>query len=128
MPYLELQDLDAYKLSLEYSRIAWELYKEMDWKIKKIIGDQMITSVDSVGGNIAEGYGRFHFLDKNKFYYNSRGSLIESDHWIHLLHVRMLISDEEYNEMKKIYTQLIIKINSLIKSQYQRKNSLVSNF
>ena len=53
------------------------------------MGDQFIEAVDSVGANIAEGYGRFHYLDRIKFYYNSRASLIEcNEHWIELLKER----------------------------------------
>jgi four helix bundle protein len=43
-----------------------------------IIGSQFITAINSIGANIAEGYGRFHYLDKNKFMYNARGSLMEN--------------------------------------------------
>lgn len=31
----------------------------------------------SVPANIAEGFGRYHYLDKAKFYLNARGSLYE---------------------------------------------------
>ena len=66
--YIELWDLDAYKLARQYSKEGWKIYQRLDWKMRKITGDQMIESIDSVGANIAEGYGRFHYLDKNKFY------------------------------------------------------------
>ena len=66
----------------------------MDWKLQKIIGDQWITSIDSVGSNIAEGYGRFHYLDKIKFYYNARGSLLESKHWLDRLYERRIITNK----------------------------------
>jgi len=42
------------------------------------MGDQFIRSIDSITANIAEGFGRFHFLDRRKFYYNARGSLLEA--------------------------------------------------
>jgi len=67
-----LGDLDIYKLSIELSDLAWEIYKEMDWQTKKIIDDQFITAIELIGANIAEGYGRFHYKDRIKFYYNSR--------------------------------------------------------
>ena len=45
----------------------------------------MLEAVDSVGANIAEGYARFHFLEKVRFYYISRASLSEGvEHWIDL--------------------------------------------
>ena len=84
-----LNDLEVYKLARELSKIGWEIYQNLNWQTKKIMGDQFIESTDSVGANIAEGYGRFHYLDKIKFYYNSRASLIEcNEHWIELLKER----------------------------------------
>ena len=51
--YIELKDLDVYKLARELSRIAWEIYSKFDWQTKKIIGDQFITAIYSVGANIS---------------------------------------------------------------------------
>jgi len=78
--YLSLDKLEVYKLARELSRITWEIYQELDWQNKKSQGDQFLSATDSVGANIAEGFGRFHFLDKVKFYFNARGSLLESRH------------------------------------------------
>lgn len=86
----------------------------------------MITSVDSVGANIAEGYGRFHFLDKIKFFYNARGSLLESGHWFGLLFERKIITEDKFNEIKKLREKILLKMNIFIKSQYQRKNNPIS--
>lgn len=121
--YIELKDLDAYKLSREYSNKCWRIYRKLNWELRKIIGNQMITSVDSVGANIAEGYGRFHYLDKNKFYYNARGSLLESGHWIGLLFERNIIKEEEHFELIELKEKINAKTNGLIKSQYNRKNN-----
>ncbi|MCL5667302.1 MAG: four helix bundle protein [Patescibacteria group bacterium] len=84
--YIILKNLEVYQLSRELSKLAWKIYEPLDWHIKKINGDQFIESTDSTGANIAEGYGRFHYLDKIKFFYNCRGSLMEcAQHWIELL-------------------------------------------
>ena len=66
--YIPLRELEVYRLSRELSKIGWQIYNEIDWRVKKIIGDQFITSTDSIGANIAEGYKRFHYLDKIKFF------------------------------------------------------------
>jgi|SRR3989338_5863402 len=121
--YISIENLDAYKLAREYSRIAWQVYELMDWQTKKIMGDQTISSVDSVGANIAEGYGRFHYLDKIKFYYNARGSLIESKHWIDLLCERKIINDVQHNTLTELYKRISTCLNGLIKSQYMKKNN-----
>lgn len=49
--YIELKDLTVYKLARELSKIAWEIYSKLSWQEKKIIGDQFIESIDSVGAN-----------------------------------------------------------------------------
>ena len=40
------------------------------------LADQIRRSSKSVGANIAEGYGRFYYMDNVCFCYNARGSLI----------------------------------------------------
>jgi four helix bundle protein len=47
------------------------------------LGDQLIRASRSTTSNIAEGYGRFHYLDNAKFCSNARGSCWEVlDHLI----------------------------------------------
>ncbi len=120
--YILLKDLEVYKLSRELSKAGWEIYKNMDWQTKKIIGDQFISSLDSIGANIAEGYGRYHYLDQIKFYYNSRGSLNEScQYWLELLRERGLIKEEDYQKMKSTSEKLSLKLNNFITSIYNSK-------
>ena len=47
------------------------------------LGDQILRAGRSTTANIAEGYGRYHYLDNAKFCSNSRGSCYEVlDHLI----------------------------------------------
>jgi four helix bundle protein len=123
MAYVSLEQIKVYQLSCEYGDKCWEIYRNFDWQIKKIFGDQWITSVDSVGANIAEGYGRYHYLDKIKFYYNSRGSLFESKHWLDLIFKRNFINQEEYLFIVKKYKLIQFCLNQLISSVYKAKNN-----
>lgn len=120
--YIPLRDLRVYQIAREYSRESWTMYKRLDWQTKKVIGDQFITSVDSGGANIAEGYGRFHYADKNKFYYNARGSLFESQHWCELLQERTIVTEQELKKLMHLADQIELKLNHLITSQIQQKN------
>ena len=61
--YIVLKDLEVYRLARELSSMGWDIYDKLDWQDRKTMGDQFIRSTDSVGANIAEGYGRFHYLD-----------------------------------------------------------------
>ena len=115
-PYITIKDLQIYQLARKLSTIAWDIYSKMNFEDKKIMGDQFIRSTDSVGANIAEGYGRFHYLDKVRFYYNARASQSESsDHWLELLLERNKINQQPFEEYKTISKDLQIKLNNFIK-------------
>jgi len=122
--YILLKDLEVYQLARELSRIGWEIYNSLDWQTKKINGDQFIESTDSVGANIVEGYSRFHYLDKIKFYYNSRASLSEcNDHWLELLNERKKVNSQNYEKFQTTSKRLSIKLQNFITSIYKSKDS-----
>lgn len=117
-----LENLQVYTSARELSRIAWEIFDKFDWRLKKIVGDQFIESTDSVGANIAEGYGRYHYLDRIKFFYNARGSLLESKHWLELIVERKLSNNKVLTvSYFKTHEELKPKLNNLIKSLYKNK-------
>jgi len=118
--YLLLQDLEIYQLAREISRRAWRIYEALHWQDKKVMGDQFLTASDSVGANLTEGYYRFHFLDKIKFYYNSRGSLAESrDYWIELLAERGKVNEQDRIEFVNVGNEYAKKLNGFIKNTYK---------
>jgi four helix bundle protein len=123
--YIKLEDLEVYKLSRQLSRMGWAIYKKMDWQTRKIMGDQFIESTDSIGANIAESYGRFHYLDRIRFLYNSRGSMIEAvNHWLSLMLEREIIAKEEFDDFKQVSDKLSLKLNNYIQSIYNSKKEL----
>ena len=113
--FIELKNLEVYKLSRKLSTIAWEIFCRMDFMDKKHIGDQFLRSVDSIGANIAEGYGRFYYLDKVRFYYNSRASHYEAfTHWLELMLEREKISSDEFKAISDTGMKLQVKLNNFI--------------
>jgi len=121
--YLSLDKLEVYKLARELSRITWEIYQELDWQNKKSQGDQFLGATDSVGANIAEGFGRFHFLDKVKFYFNARGSLLESRHWLDLLDEREKVKVLLKKRFLYCYKNLRPALSGLIESAMKAKRN-----
>ncbi len=119
---MQLKDLEYYQLSREISLYVWNIYRDFDWQTKKIIGDQWIRSTDSVSANIAEAYGRFHYLDKNKFYYNARGSLYETLDWTEKLCERAMINEEQKQYILSTLLTVKWKLNAQIKRTKQQKN------
>lgn len=121
--FIVLQDLEVYQLARKLSVCGWAVYCAIDWDTKKILGHQFISSTDSVGANITEGYFRFHYLDKIKFYYNARASLGECwQYWLPLLLERNKISDAQYETFNSIAGMLSRKLNNFIKSHYETKS------
>jgi four helix bundle protein len=115
--FIELKDLEVYRISRELSTIAWKIFCRVDFMDKKHIGDQFLRSADSIGANIAEGYGRYHYLDKVRFYYNSRASHFEAfSHWLELMYEREKISGTEFGSICKTAVTLQVKLNNFISS------------
>lgn len=120
--YIKVQDLEVYKLARELSKTGWAIYQKLNWHDKKINGDQFITSTDSFGANIVEGYKRYHCLDKVKFYYNARASLAEAnDYWLELLKEREIICRDDYDRYKQTAEKCSIKIQNFISATYKIK-------
>jgi len=113
--FLKPEQINAYRVANELSDFIWNLVSKWNWFSKKTIGIQYVTAIDSIAGNIAEGFGRFHKKDKEKFYYNARGSLFESIHWTQKSKKRNLINQKDYTYIASELDKLPREINWLIK-------------
>ena len=111
-----LGNLQVYQNALELSEMAWRLYTPLSKDLKFGMGGQFIRAVDSIGANIAEGYGRFHFRDKIKFYYNARGSLWETKHWLLLLYKRGFVDKDDFDRFLEKITLAGKQLNGFIAS------------
>jgi four helix bundle protein len=123
--FIPLQELEVYRMTRRLSSMAWVIYQRLAFQQRKVWGDQMLESVDSVGANVAEGYARFHFSEKARFYYISRASLSEGvDHWIDLGFERGVVFDQEFEQINKIKSDIQVRLNNMIKSTYAAKEQL----
>jgi four helix bundle protein len=71
------EDLECYKLALSVVREAYQVAQRLPPEEKYNLADQLRRAAVSVTLNIAEGYGRYHYLDSLRFFYIARGSLNE---------------------------------------------------
>ncbi len=71
------EDLDCYKLALQVFREAYRAVDLLPPEEKYNLADQLRRAATSILLNIAEGYGRYHYLDSLRFYYIARGSIME---------------------------------------------------
>jgi four helix bundle protein len=78
-----------------YKEVVPHLPAEEKWNLTS----QLKRAAQSIPANIAEGHGRFHFLDNVRFCYIARGSLTEVQSHMELAHDLGCLSDEIYKRM-----------------------------
>ena len=78
------EDLDCWKACRDLRDfVVKEIFPLLPNDERYRLGDQVLRAARSTTANIAEGYGRFHYLDNAKFCSNARGSCYEVlDHLI----------------------------------------------
>ena len=74
----DFEGLACYLFSLKLFQAAYQLANHLPDYERYNLADQLRRAALSVLLNIAEGYGRYHYLDKLRFFYIARGSLCET--------------------------------------------------
>ena len=110
------EDLEIYKMALMIAKDIYLLTNDFPKTETFGMTDQIKRSVASVGANIAEGFGRFHYKDKLLFMYNARGSLYETRHFIALAKEVGYVTNSDRLDMNKRIDILSIKLNNFIGS------------
>ncbi len=76
---------------------------------------QLKRAAISVTSNIAEGFSRFYYKDKNRFYYNARGSLSEIQSQLIVAKDLKFVTDEEFKNIWSQSEKVIAILNGLIR-------------
>jgi four helix bundle protein len=71
------EDLEVYQVAREFRKAMYRVAKQLPDIEKFGLASQIRRAAVSLTNNIAEGHGRFHFLEQIKFTLHSRGSLEE---------------------------------------------------
>lgn len=111
-----LKGLRIYHLAEALADEVWE--EVVKWKpfARDTVGRQLVEASDSIGGNIAEGYGRYHFKDNRQFQFYARGSLEETGHWLRRALRRKLITERRYEELMGKVADLAPQLNAYIRT------------
>jgi four helix bundle protein len=95
-PYQTFEDLEVYQVAREFRKAMYRVAKRLPQEEKFGLTSQIRRAAISLTNNIAEGHGRFHFLEQIKFMLQSRGSLEE------LLDDLNVCEDEAYLPIQEI--------------------------
>ncbi len=71
------EDLEVYKAAREFRKAMYAVSRRLPDFEKFGLASQIRRASVSLTNNIAEGHGRFHYLDQIKFMLQARGSLQE---------------------------------------------------
>lgn len=113
---LRLEDLEVYQMSEQIADMIWDICSSWDNFERDTVGKQVVRSADSIGANIAEGYGRFAFKENAHFCYYARGSYMETRHWLRRAKKRKLLTAEQVTKLGKLLQPFAPKLNAYIKS------------
>jgi len=121
--YQELEELEIYQLAVTLADCIWEIVSSWSPFARDTVGKQMVRAADSIGANIAESYGRYHYGDKLNFLYYSRGSLYETKHWVGRSYSRGLMNDATSDDLMNRMRILAPKLNAYISSKRRQRSS-----
>lgn len=106
-----LEDLRVLQEAELLADRIWERAYQWSELARDTLGRQIIRAADSIGANIAEAFGRFHYGEKLNFLYYARGSLFETKYWVNRAGKRALLTEDEQQAEAQALTGLAIQIN-----------------
>src|SRR6267378_2131840 len=95
-PYQTFEDLEVYQVARGFRKAMYRVARRLPEEEKFALASQIRRAAVSLTNNIAEGHGRFHYLEQIKFCLNARGSLEE------LLDDLNICEDESYLPLGEI--------------------------
>lgn len=109
-------ELEAWKkghrLVLEIYKVTKQFPKEETYGIVS----QLRRAASSITANIAEGFARFHYKDKIRFYYHARGSVAEVQNFLILAKDLEFIGLNTCKDLGETANEVARLINGLINS------------
>jgi len=76
-PFQTFEDMDVYRVAREFRKAMYGTARRLPEFEKFDLARQIRRAAVSLTNNIAEGHGRYHYLDQIKFMLQARGSLEE---------------------------------------------------
>lgn len=111
-----INDLEIYRESLRIGEVVWDFVAEWPYFARDTVGKQLVRAADSVAANLAEGYGRYHFKENQKFCYYCRGSAQETQTWIEKAVRRGLLPEDAARELYHDLDTFKKRLNAYIRS------------
>lgn len=116
MAKFALDDLRVYAMAEELADLVWELVGPWESFAKSTVGNQLVRAADSVGANIAAGYGRASPADHQRFVRTAPGSLYEVRHFLRRADKRKLLGGGQKIPLQELLKELLPALNAYLRS------------
>lgn len=121
-----LEDVRVLKSAEQIADAIYKVASRWDGFAKDVVGKQISRAADSIGANIAESFGRYHFGEKIQFLYYSRGSVFETKYWLNRASARELISSTDAQSYITRLTDIARQLNLYISSLKGQRSGEIS--
>ena len=109
------EGLAFYRDSLVLVKAAYRAAESFPGHERFALADQVRRASSSVCLNIAEGYGRYHYLDRLRFMYIARGSLNETLSAFIVANTVGYVDDEQIGWVRDIVDRIERNLNGYCK-------------
>ncbi len=117
------EDLEVYRAAREFRKTMYRVTRGLPDIEKFGLAGQIRRAAVSLTNNIAEGHGRYHFLEQIKFTLHSRGSIEELIDDLNVCDDEQYLPVEEIASLKQCGWRLRQLIDGYIRYLRQQKNS-----
>jgi four helix bundle protein len=121
-----LEDVRVLKSAEQIADTVYKLAAQWDEFAQDVVGKQISRAADSIGANIAESFGRFHFGEKVQFLYYARGSVFETKYWLNRASVRELMSAADSQSYVTRLTDIARQLNLYVSSLKSQRSGEIT--
>src|SRR6185295_13768057 len=124
--YRTFEDLEVYKAAREFRKSMYAVSRRLPSIEKFELASQIRRAAVSLTNNIAEGHGRWHWLEHIKFILNSRGSLEELMDDLNVCEDEKYLPSDELVKLREDGWRVLRLLNGYLRFLRNRKvgNSL----
>jgi four helix bundle protein len=119
-PVKDFKDLLTWQLARELRMRIYDLVRKFPREELYALNSQLRRAAQSIGANIAEGFGRYSYRENIQFCRQARGSAFEvRDHLVTALDAGF-ISNDEYTDADALAQRVIQTLNGYIRATNNR--------
>jgi four helix bundle protein len=115
------EDMEVYKAARDFRVAMYKVSRRLPSFEKFELASQIRRAAVSLTNNIAEGHGRFHYLDQIKFMLQARGSLEELEDDLNVCEDERYLPSADVAQIKEAGWHVLRLLNGFLRWLRDRK-------